>query len=91
MNINDVFPGPSNRPDHPDFWKLSDVVLQLDGKTEDPGFDFPSFLSEIIDPKVLAYMAMQRAMLVTSDPMSWPVLAGMWIDAFCAGREWANR
>lgn len=91
MNINDVFPGPSNRPQHPDFWALSDIILQNDGKTEDAGFDLLAFINEMADSDSVVYMARQRAMRATPDLMLQILLAGMWIDAFTVGYRLAQR
>lgn len=53
-----------HRPDHPDFWRLSELVLQMDGRAiEDPA-RAQKMVADIIDPHTLAYMATQRAMLL---------------------------
>lgn len=37
MDLNDIFAKPTGieRPDHPDFWKLSEIILALKADTED--------------------------------------------------------
>jgi hypothetical protein len=46
------------RPNTPEFWRLSDLVLQLDGASAEPGFD----LTDVVptDLTALQYMAEQR-------------------------------
>jgi hypothetical protein len=77
-----------NRPDHPDFWKLCDVLLQQDGSLEDGG-DFEVILSEVVDPESLAYVAMQRAQRLVmngSIPMTAiPTYAAIFLDGFTTG------
>ena len=37
MDLNDIFTKPTGikRPDHPDFWKLSEIILALKADTQD--------------------------------------------------------
>lgn len=72
MNLNDFFGSMPHRPDHPDMWKVADVLLKLDGALEAAGDDnqakdlaFQGILEEVgIDSEVLSYAAMQRAFRV---------------------------
>lgn len=87
------FPG---RPNHPDFWVLVDVVLQQDGKTEDPTFDMGAHLATVIDPKSLMYVAEQRSARLVNQPMTRNVppevtIGAAWLDAFMAGVMYAKR
>lgn len=55
-----------HRPDHPDFDILSALITGLDGEVdraaaEGRRFDLGDFVAQYIDPKSLAYLAMQRA------------------------------
>lgn len=52
------------RPEQPEFWKLCEVVLQMDGRVEpgDQGEGFLKTVEEIIPLEVLAYMSRQRAL-----------------------------
>lgn len=59
------FEGPQNRPDTPEFWRMAEIILQLDGATEDGGDEFEAMIATATDPASLAYMAMQRAMRAT--------------------------
>lgn len=69
MGINDIFEGGEFplRPDHPDFWRLSEIILQMDGAmgaatTDDERDDaWARFIDEKIFGKALYYMAFQRA------------------------------
>lgn len=79
-----------NRPKHKDFWNLSEIVLQQDGKTEDADFDFEAYISEVIDPDTVTYMAMQRAMRV-GDTSQVTSHAAIFLDAFMLGIKWQQR
>ena len=73
------FPG---RPDHPDFWLLSQAVLDQDGQA-DAGQPVDDILARRIDPDSAVYMAMQRALRI--DPASQQQLAAAWIDGLLIG------
>lgn len=59
---NDRFP---NRPDSPDFWRLSDVVLKLDGRATEGNEPFEQLAGPLIDIEALEYMAEQRTAAFT--------------------------
>ena len=67
-DINDLFSGDQfpDRPDHADFWRLSSIVLKLDGGVSDPqvvggGVDLFDRLKEVITSDESAiYMCNQR-------------------------------
>ena len=61
MLDSDEFP---NRPDNPDFWRLSELVLQLDGQASEGGNRIDEIVATVVDPRSLAYVAMHRAMRV---------------------------
>lgn len=68
MDIHDLFGRRPNRPDHPDFWRISDILLELDAdiNLETPSSEiearFKKRLEEVgIDEESLHYSAMQRA------------------------------
>lgn len=69
MDLNDILGDGSNRPSHPDFWKLSDVCLKLDSGLDPSNPDeeakqeqFLTRLKEIgVDVDSLVYTATQRA------------------------------
>ena len=70
MDLTDVFGAPQERPSHPDFWKLSDVLLKMDGtidpttmSQEECEAAYVARLAELnIDPDVMGYAACQRAL-----------------------------
>jgi len=72
MNLNDFFGPNANRPDHPDFWKLSDVLLKMDSDLdtntmtrEEQEAQFAKRLGEIgINESVLSYASVQRALRI---------------------------
>lgn len=72
MDIDDILGGAANRPEHPDFWKLSDVCLKLDSGLDPSNPDeaykeaqFQARLKEIgVDVESLVYTATQRAFRV---------------------------
>lgn len=80
------FPG---RPQHPDFWRISNVVLELDGHASE-GVSMSEIVAKLIDEQSLTYMAEQRALwakhnlpgLTMAAP---PALAAIWLTAFAAG------
>lgn len=51
-----------DRPDSPDFWRLSETVLQFDGAASEDGMDLDEIAEGRIDLDALNYMAEQRAM-----------------------------
>lgn len=53
-----------NRPDHHDYWRLSELVLQVDAQATEDGRRLDNIVAEIIDPESLAYTAFQRAIRV---------------------------
>lgn len=80
-----------DRPQHPDFWKLAEVILEMDGIFDESGGDeyFEKFLKTEIDPDSIIYMAMQRGMrLKDVVPTS---LAALYIEAFLVGRIYERR
>lgn len=70
MDLTDILGNFPERPNHPDFWRLSSIVLKLDGrmdaaKTEDQKEKvWTSNVARFIDEDSLNYLAMQRAMRV---------------------------
>jgi hypothetical protein len=83
----DQFP---DRPDHPDFWKLSNTVLQHDGKVEDPDFDLLTYIATIVDPASLRYFMQQAAPMVTLVGAE-PAVQSLWMDAFLVGVLYAKQ
>lgn len=52
------------RPDHPDFWRLAELVSQLDEQSEKGERQFGEVVAEVVDPPSLGYVALQRAMRI---------------------------
>lgn len=68
FTLNDFFKTDLPRPDHPDFWKLSSIVLDLDAsmtegiqRGEEPDVVLAKKMNEVGDSYSLTYMATQRA------------------------------
>lgn len=78
------FPG---RPDHPDFWLISEALIENDAQA-DQGTPFEDMVSRIVNPEVLAYIAAQRARR-TMDPLVGPIAA--WMDGFIAGARYQHK
>jgi len=72
-----------DRPLHPDFKMLSQMVIELDGKSDDPGWVIDH---AGIDPSSLLYMARQRALhadrLMDKSGSESERLAAAWVDGF---------
>lgn len=68
MNISDVFGNFPQRPDHKDFWRLSSIILKLDGRMKEATTEdekqavWDDNVDRWVDSDSLNYMAMQRAM-----------------------------
>lgn len=94
--LNDFFGDVPGRPDHPDFWKLSEVVLGNDGRMEDPDPNaLIKLVEEIIDMSVMTYMAQQRAMrplqnmgVQVIEPDTFALMVSIWMDGFMAGAKY---
>lgn len=84
------FPG---RPDHPDFWLISEAVQDFDSAADDnAGFD--RLVRPIVDIPSLTYTAEQRAARALGAGARNPLfrvtpelmrLQATWIDGFVAG------
>jgi len=93
------------RPSHPDFWKLSDIVLRLDGAMQERG-DTPvdeiisELASEMGDSYSITYMATQRAMRVVGITQAYEVMekqeeiaqyAMMYLEGMLVGHAFTKR
>lgn len=83
------------RPTHPDFWRMSEVVLQHDGEATEGNLPLDQIVKDTVDPESLTYFAMQRAGMLCQKsglPESLvPVLGSLWLDAFMAGAKFQQR
>lgn len=84
-----------NRPEHPDFWIISEAVIDLDASS-DRGTKYKDISGPIVDPDSALYVAKQRIgrMLqvatergITPEDVASLPLAG-WMDGFFAGAEY---
>lgn len=76
-----------NRPTHPDFWRLRDIVVGLDIRADNED-DTDDIIGKVIDFNSLAYMAGQRVLRLvaaTRGQLDADALAALWLDAFIAG------
>lgn len=68
MNVNDIFGNMPARPNHPDFWRLSSIVLKYDTRIQAAPDDdskeavWRDNVVRWVDENSLVYMASQRAM-----------------------------
>lgn len=95
-DFDNGIPGPPNRPDVPEFWHLSEIVLGMDADAEDEA-GLLKIITEIIPEEVLTYMAEQRTLFAFDrDPLLSMVrgplrfhffilMVAAYHDAFCAG------
>lgn len=96
-------PGPRLRPDHPDFWKLTEIVVQFDRDTKNDHEEYERILASAVDPKTLAYVATQRAMRVvgvtgvttlsqiTRQRTDIERLASVYVEGFLLGYRYRER
>jgi hypothetical protein len=88
--LNDPqFPG---RPQHPDFWRISQVATQADGQSREGGQSTQEIMSAVVDPQSVRYAAEHRALRVQAamfagapDPRLTAVLTSLWLDGFLSG------
>lgn len=83
------------RPTHPDFWRISEVVLQHDGEADEGNQSMGEIVKDTVDLESLTYFAMQRAGMTCQrsglpDALV-PVLGSVWLDAFMAGARFQQR
>lgn len=86
--MDELFNDPRHpdRPQHPDFWRLSDVVLRQDGATQEEGeAGFLRILDETVDRDSLFYLAQQRAMIMVSQMGLPPSLTPALTTAYLSG------
>lgn len=98
MSLNDTFGPFPGRPDHPDFARLADIVLQQDGRSHDADFDYGTYLGQFIDPASIRHMAVERSKRTASHlPRDLTLedmvmaLSAMFIDAFTIGYRFHER
>jgi hypothetical protein len=91
-----------DRPTHPDFWRLSEIVLQLDGDTVEGGLSMEQQIEKDSDPLAVLYMSTERAkkMFMSLTMACGPYvpedallacLGVMWVEGFLAGTRFQQR
>jgi hypothetical protein len=84
-----------DRPTHPDFWRMSEIILQQDGDATEGGQSVEEIVKETVDMQSLSYFAMQRAGKQLQNAglpeALMPVVAATWMDAFLAGATFQKR
>lgn len=89
--MNEFFGEHPNRPDHPDFWHLSEIVLEHDATSAETG-GIEAVLAECIDTDSVGYMAVQRAVrAATSGEPTLLKLGACFIDGFALGVKFQQR
>ena len=76
------------RPDHPDFWRLSEIVLQIDAQADVPGTNIDDLVKQSIDLPSATYMALQRALRIktaTGIELSLVYLSAAWLEGLVVG------
>lgn len=86
--MGDFFADPDypDRPQHPDYWRLSEVLHKMDGDSTEGGKPADEIIASFADPDSVAYAARQRSLMMqkmTGIPAE--VLEVVWLDAFTAG------
>lgn len=105
--FTEVFGSMAARPDHPDLVKLSEVLLRMDSgldpalPDDDKQAIWEARIREIgIDPKVVSWAGIQRAMRVTGTETQVQFMANAqnimrmsstWLDGFMAGAFWREK
>lgn len=103
--MDDVFGAMPNRPNHPDFWKLSEIILRLDGALEAAPPNkkqevFAALVAKRVDPDSLSYVALNRALRalgitskedVAGSQKLMAICSAMYLDGFTAGCEFSAK
>ena len=91
MTVGPIDPLFPDRPDHPDFLRLSEAIIYLDGEA-DGDRDIEDIVGEFIDLPSLIYMADQRILrtgLQGGNAIRARLLA-LYVDAFSLGYRTAK-
>lgn len=84
-------PNYPDRPDHPDFWKISEALIAMDKWAET---DMPLDQTIGVDPRSVLYAAAQRAQRAYSTITQFKNTLSMgkllWMDGFAAGIYYAK-
>lgn len=104
--MDDFFGENPVRPDHPDFWRISDIILTLDGRMQAAHSDesknkvYTDAVAELVDMDSIVYMGMQRAFhalgvatkadLVEKAPQV-SMLTTIWMEGFQVGSRFEKK
>lgn len=94
--MDDAFGARPDRPSHPDFWRLSSVVLDIDGQLQEATTQtarnaaLARIVAQYVDQDSLAYVALQRALralmsTTATDASDIAKLAAVYLDGFITG------
>ena len=103
MNIEDILGKFEGRPNHPDFWTLSQLVLGMDASAKDGPIDVREMIEEVVDFDSISYMANGRAALsvnlvrdisrstgVSPAKLFENIIPSLYVDAFILGARFAE-
>jgi hypothetical protein len=81
-----------NRPSHPDFWRLVEVINHLDGEATEGHKSLEDILGQDIDLDSLFYMADQRVLRsrIPNSPVLRYAALALYLDAFALGYHYAK-
>lgn len=102
--MNNLFGNFPQRPDHPDFWRISSILLKLDGRmdaADENGKEkvWSDNVARWVDDATLNYSAMQRAFrplgIRTGADLAIKgeqavLLSVMWMEGFMIGAEFTT-
>lgn len=104
--MSDFFEDPNNpeRPQHPDFWKLSEIMLEADRAAFDGRLDLELVISEVVDIESVSYLSFQRGLRALIEVYGeenllqdaeqlvlLPAFGAMWLEGFTIGAKFATR
>lgn len=82
------------RPDHPDFWLISQALIDVDALSQASGDteDSRTIMARYVDPDSGAYAATQRALAMVGprDKELLAKAATLWLDGFMAGIKYQH-
>lgn len=81
----------TDRPDHPDFWLMAEVVQDLDAAADD-GLPFERIVSDL-DMASVSYMATQRVLRAQTllKGSARHAMLPLWFEAFVMGVMYQRR
>lgn len=98
--MDEFFGRRRRRPDHPDFWRISEVILGMDAEFDpmnppegDRDALWKARVTEVVDVDSVMYMAAQRVLRAFGSPTfgggvdvrMQATISALYIDAFIAG------